>query len=131
MTCIHENERKHLLEVANRTKTWDMPISKTRQNIQKQMEKKTPSNKKKDSWMTGYYANKYLDLMIFLGCMVRDGFCSYITKSPNKPWANHLFLNWMHSQAILVPFPQLQYFSLIFFFFSLTWMFGLVCAYFD
>lgn len=51
-----------------------------------------------------------LNLLMFLGSVGGDGLGGYISKSPYHTGADDLRLNWVHSQAILVPFPQLQHF---------------------
>jgi hypothetical protein len=51
-----------------------------------------------------------LNLMMLLGSIFGDGLGSYISNAPYQTGADDLCLNWVDSQAILVPFPQLQHF---------------------
>ena len=38
-----------------------------------------------------------------------DGLGSNVPNSPNQTRADHLSLNWVHCQAILIPFPKFQH----------------------
>lgn len=51
-----------------------------------------------------------LNLMLGLGSGIGDGLGSNISNTPYDSWADDLSFNWVDSQAILVPFPQLQHF---------------------
>ena len=51
-----------------------------------------------------------LNLMLVLGSGIGDGLGSNISNTPYDSWADDLSFNWVDSQGILVPFPQLQHF---------------------